>query len=102
MVLALMFTHMFQSNLDAIHEDHEIRTYVEAVQYPNWHQAIAEELEAFSRTQTFGRLYLILLMVSLSNFVESIRSKHQADGYTKRQKAHLVAGGFTQDSGICH
>ncbi|XP_075515626.1 uncharacterized protein LOC142550282 [Primulina tabacum] len=84
------------SNISSILEPEH---YSQAVVFPEWRQAMADELNTLEANNTWS-------IVSLPHEKSLIgcrwvyKAKFSADGYLQRYKARLVAKGFTQQEGI--
>ena len=76
----------------------ELGTYREAVQSPEWRTAMAEELDALARTQTWDLVPLPLHVVLITcRWIYKVKTR--SDGSIERYKARLVARGFQQEYG---
>jgi len=77
----------------------EPKSYVEAIKYVCWKQAMQTELNALDHTGTSK-------IVDLPSFVKRIwcrwvyKVKHNVDGSVEIYKAHLVAKGYNQIQGL--
>ncbi|GMI79751.1 cysteine-rich RLK (RECEPTOR-like protein kinase) 8 [Hibiscus trionum] len=86
----------FVSNISLLKEP---TTFKQAVKFPEWRDAMKDELDAMVNLQTWK-------VVPLPAGKQAIdckwvfRIKHKADGTVDRYKARLVAKGFTQIEGI--
>jgi len=93
------YSPAFQSFLAAVHSVVESKSYQQAVQYPEWRQAMVEELQAFQQTHTWD----LVPCPAGVRFIGSrwvYKVKYRPDGTVERRKARLVARGFTQQHGI--
>lgn len=74
-------------------------TYEEAAKHSRWQQAIANELAALTKTNTW-------ILTTLPPNKKAVgckwvfKIKHKADGTVERHKARLVAKGFTRTTGL--
>jgi hypothetical protein len=78
---------------------HEPHTYCEASTNPLWQQVMVDELDALHKTHTWDMTTLPPDKSTVGcKWVYKIKTR--ADGSVERDKAHLVARGFTQEYGI--
>ena len=75
------------------------KSYTHASRDPNWHSAMIDEYITLIKNHT----WILVPRPQDANIVRSMwlfRHKHNADGSLSRYKAHLVANGSTQLTGV--
>lgn len=77
----------------------EPSSFEEAVKYPEWQQAIANEFSALEANNTWALVPLPPGKKAISS-KWVFKVKHHSDGSIERYKARLVVKGFTQKEGI--
>ncbi|XP_058783886.1 uncharacterized protein LOC131658611 [Vicia villosa] len=83
----------------AIKTLHDPSSYREASTNPIWQQAMAEEIQALEKTNTWELVDLPADKIPIgSKWIYKIKTR--SDGTVKRYKARLVAKGYTQEYGI--
>lgn len=83
----------------AIKTLHEPSSYREANTNPIWQQAVAEEIQALEKTNTWELVDLPADKIPIGcKWIYKIKTRF--DGTVERYKARLVAKGYTQEYGI--
>ncbi|KAG9446567.1 hypothetical protein H6P81_012695 [Aristolochia fimbriata] len=91
--------HDYECYFSALCSIHEPASYREASSDPLWQKAIAEELDALTKTRTWD-LVSLPPGKSVIGCKWIFKVKTTADGSIDRYKARLVAKGYTQEYGI--
>ncbi|KAG9442993.1 hypothetical protein H6P81_018847 [Aristolochia fimbriata] len=89
----------YECYFSALCSIHEPTSYREASSYPLWQKAIAEELDALTKTRTWD-LVSLPPGKSIVGCKWIFKVKTTADGSIDGYKARLVAKGYTQEYGI--
>lgn len=98
----LVYKHPLPSALVAASSsspDFEPRHFKQAVDLPQWQQAMSEEMNALTKNGTWS----LVPRTPRMNVVGSrwiFKIKHWANGDIERHKARLVAQGYTQHEGV--
>ncbi|KAJ3705686.1 hypothetical protein LUZ61_009391 [Rhynchospora tenuis] len=85
--------------VDISQQHTEPTCYTQAVKYPEWRQAMASELDALAKNNTWV-LVDPPLQANIIGCKWLYKLKRKADGTVERYKARLVAKGYTQEEGL--
>ncbi|KAJ3699566.1 hypothetical protein LUZ61_003271 [Rhynchospora tenuis] len=85
--------------VDISQQHTEPTCYTQAVKYPEWRQAMASELDALAKNNTWV-LVDPPLQANIIGCKWLYKLKRRADGTVERYKAGLVAKGYTQEEGL--